>query len=373
MLARRFLWVIAGLIVLTIAAALAYRLFGEQLMRAAMVPSVSFADSPQAAAPDYRRADMWVARPDLPDDPSRWTPEGYEAAPRPGVAIFYLHPTTYLGRDRWNGPFDDAEANERTRMFTQTQASAFNGVGAVWAPRYRQATFGAFLTNKDDANKAIDLAYRDISAAFDTFLASVPENRPVILAGHSQGSLLLLRLLKERVAGTPAARRILAVYAVGWPISIEADLPALGLAACDGPGQINCILSWQSFAEPAEPGLIRDAFDRVPGLAGGDRKGTRLLCTNPLTGAPGTTAPAAANLGALRPTADYADVVVESGRVGAECADSGILLIGEGPDGFGRYVLPGNNYHVYDYTLFWANIRADAEARTGAWFAQAPR
>jgi hypothetical protein len=26
-------------------------------------------------------------------------------------------------------------------------------------------------------------------------------------------------------------------------------------------------------------------------------------------------------------------------------------------------VLPGNNYHVFDYALFWANVRADAEAR----------
>jgi hypothetical protein len=26
-------------------------------------------------------------------------------------------------------------------------------------------------------------------------------------------------------------------------------------------------------------------------------------------------------------------------------------------------VLPGNNYHVFDYALFWANIRADAAAR----------
>ena len=33
--------------------------------------------------------------------------------------------------------------------------------------------------------------------------------------------------------------------------------------------------------------------------------------------------------------------------------------------GLGRYVLPGNNYHVYDYALFWANIRADAAAAAG--------
>ena len=32
----------------------------------------------------------------------------------------------------------------------------------------------------------------------------------------------------------------------------------------------------------------------------------------------------------------------------------------------GPYVLPGNNYHVYDYALFWGSIRADAERRLKA-------
>jgi hypothetical protein len=27
------------------------------------------------------------------------------------------------------------------------------------------------------------------------------------------------------------------------------------------------------------------------------------------------------------------------------------------------YVLPGNNYHVFDITLFWANVRADTLRR----------
>ena len=33
----------------------------------------------------------------------------------------------------------------------------------------------------------------------------------------------------------------------------------------------------------------------------------------------------------------------------------------------GPYVLPGNNYHVYDYALFWSAIRKDAERRLAAW------
>ena len=42
-----------------------------------------------------------------------------------------------------------------------------------------------------------------------------------------------------------------------------------------------------------------------------------------------------------------------------------------GPAGFGTYVMPGNNYHVYDYSLFWANIRADAQSRADAYLARA--
>jgi hypothetical protein len=33
-------------------------------------------------------------------------------------------------------------------------------------------------------------------------------------------------------------------------------------------------------------------------------------------------------------------------------------------------VLPGNNYHVFDYALFWSNVRADAEARLASFLAR---
>lgn len=353
---------------LTLAAALGYRMFGAQIMRAAMVPSVPFARSAQDGAPDYGLPAMWLSRPGLADDPSRWTPAGFSAAPKPAVAVFYVAPTTYLKRDRWNAPLDDAEADMRSRLFTRTQASVFNGVGTIWAPRYRQAAFGAFLANSADAEAAFDLAYRDVLAAFDIFIAAIPPGQPIILAGHSQGSLHLTRLLKDRVAGTPLARRIVAAYIGGWPVSVTADLPALGLPPCAKAGQSGCVLSWQSFAEPADSAIIADAYNVSEGLTGKSRRGTPMLCVNPLTGAPGSAAPASANLGALEPSADFLTLTVVPGKVGARCGN-GVLLIGAPPTGFGRYVLPGNNFHVYDYALFWANLRADAEARA-ADFAQ---
>jgi hypothetical protein len=30
-------------------------------------------------------------------------------------------------------------------------------------------------------------------------------------------------------------------------------------------------------------------------------------------------------------------------------------------------VLPGNNFHVFDYPLFWQAVRLDAAARVQAW------
>jgi hypothetical protein len=364
MLARRFLYAIAVLIFMVLAIGLAWTLMQDRLMRVAFVPGIAFSPMPEATAPDYTKPAAWLARPDLRNDPSRWVPAGYAPTDTPQAAIFYVAPTTYLDRSHWNGPLDDAQANGRLDLFARSQASAFNGVGRVWAPRYRQATLGAFLVAGDPRSvKALDFAYADVARAFDAFLAAIPKDEPIILAGHSQGSLHLLRLLHEKVAGTPLAKRIVAVYAVGWPISVTADLPALGLPGCTAAGQAGCILGWQSFAEPAEPRLIEDYFDQSQSLTGAPRKGTAMLCVNPLTGTAGASAPASANRGALVPQASMAGADLMPKLIPARCSPQGLLLIGDAPAGYGSYVLPGNNYHVFDYALFWANIRDDAAAR----------
>lgn len=364
--ARWFLYLIVALFLMVLASALAFRFFGAQMMRFAMVPAVGFEAQPARQPLDYARADMWLARPDKPGNPALWTPPGQRPAARPRAALFFIHPTSYLDRARWNAPLNDTVANERAALFLRGQASAFNDSAAIWAPRYRQATFGAFLTSTDAANKAIDLAYRDVSAAFEEFLNEVGPDRPIFLAAHSQGSLHLARLLHERIAGTPIARRIVAAYVVGWPVSRTADLPAMGLPECREAAQTGCILSWQSFAEPADPSLILDTFDATAGFTGAARRGTELICTNPLTGTPGSEAPASANLGTLFPSPDLKSATLQGGRIPARCQGRGFLMIGQPPADFSRFVLTGNNYHVFDYSLFWANVRADAARRLAA-------
>ena len=365
MLARRFLWIIATIIILVVVAAGAYRLFGRQLLAAALVPAVAFADSKVAAAPDYRQPGAWDANPALASDPARWLPPGVVPAGHGRAAVFFVTPTAYLGRDRWTMPFDDAATNARVEQYLQSQASVFNAVGGVWAPKYRQATFGAFLTAKPDAARALDFAYADVVRAFAAFVATVPPGTPIVLAGHSQGSRHLLRLVAEHVAGTPFAGRVVAVYAIGWPVAAT-DLAAMALPGCAAPAATGCVISWRSYAEPAE---VTDFRTSDPDAM---RARAPLLCVNPLSGSIGSNAvPAGVNLGALLPGKDGRGGTLVAHGVGAACRGD-YLSIGEAPGGFGQYVLPGNNYHVYDYNLFWANVRADVERRVAAFDARGP-
>jgi len=370
MLARRFLWVVAGLIVLVLLAAFAYRLFGTQFMRWTMVPGAAFEGGPAQAPSAYARADMWIARPDIADNPGLWTPPGVVRGGGTEAALFFIHPTSYLEKAAWNAPLDHPDSQWRARLFVRSQASVFNAVADIWAPKYRQATFGAFLTNQADAGKALDFAYRDVLAAWDAFLAGVPAGKPIILAGHSQGSLHLTRLLADRIAGKPVARRIVAAYVAGWPVSTTADLPALGLPACERRNQARCILSWQSFGEPADPTIITDVYDASTGPAGVPRAGSPMLCVNPLTGERSGAAGPEANLGTLVPNAELTEGELRTLGTPARCDVRGLLLLGSDAPDLGPYVLPGNNYHVYDYALFWMNLRADAAARLTAFKAR---
>lgn len=370
MWARRFLLVVFALTILTVVGAFAIYQFGGEVLKQQMTPQGRFEPPPPTATgPDYADAANWIARPGLADDPSSWVPQGAgEASAGGNAAVFYIHPTTYLQRDRWNAPLDDGESRSRAALFVRSQASALAGAGQVWAPRYRQAAFGAFLLRSRDAEQALDFAYGDVARAFERFRREAGE-RPIILAGHSQGALHLTRLLKEEVAGKPVAAQVVAAYVGGWPVSVEADLPAMGLPPCARANQPGCVLSWQSFGEPANTDLVADVYDGSIGFTGQKRRREDMLCVNPLTGTRDGKAPPQANLGTLVPNGDLTDATLAIGQVGARCENGFLIVDGQIPP-MGPYVLPGNNYHVYDYALFWANLRQDARRRLVAWQAR---
>jgi hypothetical protein len=367
MYARRFLGCIFVLTLLFVAAAFIIYQWGGRALINEAIPKGHFEAAKAGGAPDYRDAKSWISAPDVADDPSRWQPKGETPNDlRHSASVFYIHPTTYLDRDRWNAPlFPGGETEFRTRLFVQSQASAFFGDGNVFAPRYRQAAYGAFLLDTKDAEAALDFAYRDVAAAFDEFLKRAGDG-PIILAAHSQGALHLERLLREKVAGKPIAKRIVAAYVVGWPISTTADLPSLGLPACTSADQAGCILSWMTFGDPPNPDFIFHEWEKTRGYNGGERRQADTLCVNPITGVLNGAASPIDNPGTLVPAPDMRSATLQPGAIGAHC-DNGLLILYGIPAQLGSYVLPGNNYHVYDYALFWGAIRRDSERRLAAW------
>ena len=367
-MARKFLYLVVLVIVVVVGARLALSFYPEAMTRIAMEPSVKFEAQPALQPKVYDDPAMWFARPGMTgSNPVKWQPDGMLAdTAQYNVAVFFVHPTTYLKKTHWNAPLDDPQARQIGEITVRANASVFANAAEVWAPRYRQATLGAFVSEDPAARQALDLAYADVAEAFDTFVAAQPPGRGIVLAGHSQGSFIVKRLLKDKIAGTPLAKRIVAAYAVGWIVDTARDLPAMGLPGCAAPAQTGCMVSFLSFADNADPSTMRNAYERLAGPSGALPAPPQILCSNPLTGGIGGTAPASANLGGIVPDLKMEHAKVTPALVGASCNADGTLRIGSGPD-MGPFVLPGGNYHVYDYALFWTNLKRDFGTRAAAW------
>ncbi len=378
-MAKKFLYIFAAGVVLVIIAGIALSLWTRELTQIAMVPTVDFVDQEPFEENAYQDPALWYSRPGIGvNDPARWQPAmrnergGSDrllpspAEPKPDFAVFFVHPTSYYNRSAWNAPLDDESANDYARRFIRGLASPFNQASEIWAPKYRQATLGAFLTDAPEAQKALDAAYADVANAFDYFVSSVGPDTPIVLVGHSQGSVHLLRLLKDEIAQSPLKDRIGAAYVIGWPISVEHDLGSLGLPACGTSQQSGCILSWSTYAEPADPSDMLEYYAASTGFDGNPRGSSPILCTNPLTGSIGGSAEASENPGTLVPDGDLENGELVPAYAPARCDERGLLMIGEAPE-MGSAVLPGNNYHVYDIPLFWSAVKSDVAARIGTW------
>ena len=318
------------------------------LMRFSLEPDTSFAASTPPEAPDYANELHWAALPWRKDN-ADLTPEGVaDAQASAQVDVFFIHPTTYYTSAGWNQPLDHPQANEFTdEQVLPNQAGVFNSCCRVFAPRYRQATLYSFFDEGADGAAAIDFAYEDIKAAFEHYLRAYSDGRPFIIAGHSQGALHADRLLRDYVAGTDLASRLVAAYPVGFNVST-----ANGIAVCNDPLQTGCQVGWNTMQQ---------------GVA---RRGAKAddICVNPLTWSAGEAhAPHDANLGAV---SFASGAKVEAGAADARC-NLGTLEVSEvRSENYPTESFGNGNYHIYDFSLFHMNIRTNARQRADRFLAE---
>ena len=310
-------------------------------------PETSFIPEQNPTAIDYSILSHWAAHPDKEDEADR-IPESTSLRDQSNLPadVFFIHPTTLTGsegRTSWNANILDPKLNTRTDESTiRFQASIFNKAGKVYAPRYRQAHLHAY--NSDDeasGQRALGLAYKDVKAAFNYYLEHHHQDRPFIIASHSQGTTHAKRLIKELVDTTALRENMVAAYLIG--IAVFKD-EFQNISPCTSPTDTGCSISWRTFRKDIEPTAYKT--------------NERVLATNPLSWK--TTheyIPKSLNKGTI--LQDFDNIYPE--LVDAQ-VDNGILKVSK-PSFFGSLFYTTKNYHIPDLNFFYFNIQENAVER----------
>ena len=308
-----------------------------------------FSASPTPSAPNYQLPQHWAALPTKSDFADR-TPKGQtDNQANAPVDVFFIHPTTYIAKPKtqylWNQDLNDESLNKEVDQGPILyQASVFNQAAKVYAPRYRQAHYSVFLTrNLNDKQTALDTAYKDVAQAFEYYLKHYNNNRPFIIASHSQGTIHAARLLKEFVIGKPLQTQLVVAYIPGMPVPTD-SLP--GLPICQSYDAFGCFASWSTY----QRGFIPEYYQA--GLA-------RAICINPITWKYDTAyAPTSLHKGSVVKPFDVVRPQICDAQV-----HGGLLWITK-PKFPGAFLYTNPNYHIGDFNLFYMDIRRNAQVRS---------
>ncbi|MDD2466006.1 MAG: DUF3089 domain-containing protein [Desulfobulbus sp.] len=361
--------------------------------------------APAAVPIDYSQTQNWLA-----------LPTGSQP-----VDVFFVYPTTYSYDSKsqppltstwspgWNQSLAQAYIDPIIKWQVESKIGVFAKAGAnVYIPYYQQSS-GLDVLNSvlwqntpqfaGAANQALEVAYADVSNAFDYYMAHYNkaangQPRPFILAGHSQGANMLLYLLENKF-GDPALRKLLvAAYVIGWSVtsddmnSYPNSLALVGI--CSDKAQTGCIVTYNTQQTPGD-------WSMVPTSSRGKMELVRknAYSVNPLTWvatAPGaiesTAAPATANLGAVfykgslpgadpaifQPQPDGSSTYEVNHYIGAQSNNGALVIDPEAlpaPANYHNFFAPYNTlpgwFHGYDYTFFYRNIEQNVIDRIKAY------
>ncbi len=295
----------------------------------------------QPPAPDYSLSKHWSALPFQKDKADKipkyetWVQDSLKK-----VDVFYIHPTMYSRGKTWNAHLNNRTVNRRVDKFPiKFQATAFNAVGRVYAPRYRQGHFKSFLNNTGAGSAALVFAYEDVKKAFEYYLEHYNQGRPIIIASHSQGTLHARRLIRDFFDTEEKKKQLVCAYMVGFGIdknSYEVLRP------CETPDDIHCYLTWASYKEGYTLGKKKDLSRFTVGN----------ICINPITWTRDTTKVQGKGATLLRLNRK------KLFKVEAQIENHHLLVKTKAP-----FFRRAWDLHILDYNLFWHEIRSNVEDR----------
>ena len=292
-----------------------------------------------ASQVDYRQAESWAL---------------YGIGENRAADVFLVCPTVDMN-DEFNMSMTDEETKASFLGALNMERGIYEDSARLYAPYYRQAAMKVYSMTPEEREMYMQLAYKDVSAAFAEYLAHLNAGRPIILAGFSQGADMCYRLMQEYFGDEELARQLVAVYAIGWPLTQEMTEACPQMKPAQRADDVGVIVSFECEAEPVSESFI------VP-------RGVRALSINPLNWRTDST-PAACteNLGAC--FTDYTGAIVS--EVAALCGGyldeaRGVLKVTDVQMEDYPAIVPGlpeGAYHIYDYQFFFRNLQQNVKLR----------
>lgn len=274
--------------------------------------------------------------------------------------VFFICPTVYGGgEDSYNMPMDDEDAKSDFLGATNMEKGIYDEDARFFAPYYRQVGLNVYELPAEEQETYLSIAYEDVKDAFTYYLEHYNEDRPIILAGFSQGADMSIRLLKDCFADEEVNDLLVACYAIGWRITEEEleEYPHLRFAT--GEDDTGVIISFNSEAESITDSLMIPA-------------GTRTLAINPLNWKTDSTpAGKEENLGAC--FTDYSgNIATEIPQLTGAYIDPvrGALKVTDvTPEEYGPKlsIFSDGIYHLYDYQFFYRNLQENVNIRLDAY------
>ncbi len=326
-------------------------------------PGEPFQTYTKPEAPNYNLAENWMDLPDLAADPFN----------HPGAGdVFVVIPVLFKGGDHWNLPVTrEYQIDKLNRLIRPNYVAPYRSSGRVFAPFYRQASLYTYMTNREDARRAQDLAYRDVKRAFEFFLQHSQPERPIILAGHGQGASHAQRLLQDFFQGD-LKDRLAAAYIIDHPLPMEQFEEELSQTPpCESESSVNCVVAWGAFL-PGDGAIAERFATRLSFYENGRYKtvdNRPLLCVNPLLWTmTGDYAPKRLHKGGmaaegLEPDIEAAPLVRQAGT---QCQDGLLYVDKPRSRSLRRPIRIGGQYRTMPSNLFFEDIKQNAVNRVAA-------
>lgn len=308
--------------------------------------TASFEETPIPPTPSYSDERYWAVLPEkYPQDLKAITGE-FEPKK---ADVFFIYPTLLTEKKdpSWNA--DVHKENFRNQVISQSvkyQASAFAKAGNLYVPFYRQSHYKVYVPPHDKYEEVSrGIAYSDVKAAFTYYLEHYNEGRPIIIASHSQGSIMAGMLIKEFFDNQPLQQQLVAAYLPGIRITKE-DFSTL--SPLNHPTDIGGFVTWNTVKQKHYPENYEKWYK------GG-------VTTNPITWTDSKKAAMSQHMGVLN-----SDGAIYSNALSIEIIDG--LIWSSLPRIPKRFLMSFiKSYHFADINLFWKDIEKNAVDRVAAY------